>query len=98
MFWFRILVCFSAVNACTHCMLECLSVLDTDREQSFCEICTTAWSPKPCLHVEMENEDSRSVKRVRISGKTVNDAKNESYTTVHKHRVTFMTLVLHLSL
>ncbi|XP_058261309.1 leucine-rich repeat-containing protein 71 isoform X2 [Hemibagrus wyckioides] len=46
---------------------------DTDQEQSFSETCTTAWSPKPCLHVEMENEDSRSVKRVRISGWRVDE-------------------------
>ncbi|XP_060720865.1 leucine-rich repeat-containing protein 71 isoform X2 [Tachysurus vachellii] len=32
-----------------------------------------AWSPKPCLHIETENEDSRSVKRVRISGWRVNE-------------------------
>ncbi|XP_026999697.1 leucine-rich repeat-containing protein 71 isoform X2 [Tachysurus fulvidraco] len=47
--------------------------LDSNREQSISDSCMKAWSPKPCLHIEMENEDSRSVKRVRISGWRVDE-------------------------
>ncbi|GAA6089400.1 leucine-rich repeat-containing protein 71 isoform X1 [Tachysurus ichikawai] len=47
--------------------------LDSNREQSISDSCMKSWSPKPCLHIETENEDSRSVKRVRISGWRVDE-------------------------
>ncbi|XP_026784228.3 leucine-rich repeat-containing protein 71 [Pangasianodon hypophthalmus] len=47
---------------------------ESSQEKIFSESCMATWSPKPCLHIELENEDSRSVKRVRISGWRVDEA------------------------
>ncbi|KAI5621608.1 leucine-rich repeat-containing protein 71 isoform X2 [Silurus asotus] len=46
---------------------------DGSHEQVFSESCMVTWSPKPCLQIEMENEEPRSVKRVRISGWKVDE-------------------------
>ncbi|KAM9434129.1 leucine-rich repeat-containing protein 71 [Clarias gariepinus] len=46
---------------------------DSSQEQILSEGCTVTWSPKPCLQIEKENEDARSVKRIRISGWRVDE-------------------------
>ncbi|XP_053540295.1 leucine-rich repeat-containing protein 71 isoform X3 [Ictalurus punctatus] len=48
--------------------------MENIQDQIFSESCMTIWSPKPRLHIELENEDSLSVKRVRISGWRVDEA------------------------
>ncbi|KAF4080414.1 hypothetical protein AMELA_G00171030 [Ameiurus melas] len=48
--------------------------MENSQDEIFFESCMTIWSPKPRLHIELENEDSLSVKRVRISGWRVDEA------------------------
>ncbi|XP_060760909.1 leucine-rich repeat-containing protein 71 [Neoarius graeffei] len=50
------------------------TAMESSQEQISSESYMATWSPKPCLHIELENEDCRSVKRIRISGWQVNEA------------------------
>ncbi|XP_062846140.1 leucine-rich repeat-containing protein 71 isoform X2 [Trichomycterus rosablanca] len=45
--------------------------------QTFSKRSMTTWSSKPCLQIEIENEDHRSIKRVRISGWRVDEAMTQ---------------------
>jgi len=50
------------------------TLIRTEEENQFqtsLESQMTTWSSKPCLQIELENEDHGSVKEVKISGKAV---------------------------